>query len=116
MKPFVIVGLIGLLLIDDTTASAQTGKIHISAPSKSLSWFPLHLAREQGIFRAEGLEVDYVIMKPESSYDLAASSWSSTGAPSSEGVRIAMEEIRAELKLETPPDAAKAFDWSFLRN
>ena len=310
MKPLAIALLLGLHLIDDTVASAQSAKIYISAPSKSLSWFPLHLAREKGIFRAEGLEVDYVIMKPqvamqaliagdvgyttalgstiraafrnvpvrvvmtiadkplfaliarpglnsveelrgkllsissfgassdtyarallrryklipnqdvkivalgggmnriaameagsidaalieapynvmlerkgyrkilfvgdlipsplaglgarldkiqkqsdevqrlvratlrgiqfakankpeavrsimqwtdmdqalaEGSYELAASSWSSTGAASSEGIRIAMEEIRAELKLETPPDAAKAFEWSFLQ-
>ena len=46
-------------------ASAQTNKIHISAPSKSLSWFPIHLTREKGFYRAEGLDVDYVIMKPQ---------------------------------------------------
>jgi len=45
--------------------SAQANKIHISAPSKSLSWFPIHLSREKGFYRAEGLEVDYVIMKPQ---------------------------------------------------
>ena len=45
--------------------SAQSNKIHISAPSKSLSWFPIHLTREKGFYRAEGLEVDYVIMKPQ---------------------------------------------------
>ncbi|HEX9788301.1 MAG TPA: ABC transporter substrate-binding protein [Candidatus Binatia bacterium] len=46
-------------------ATAQTTKIHISAPSKSLSWFPVHLARENGFYAAEGLDVDYVIMKPQ---------------------------------------------------
>lgn len=46
-------------------ALAQTSKIHISAPSKSLSWFPIHLAREKGFYRAEALDVDYVIMKPQ---------------------------------------------------
>ena len=46
-------------------ASAQSNKIHISAPSKSLSWFPIHLTREKGFYRAEGLDVDYVIMKPQ---------------------------------------------------
>jgi ABC-type nitrate/sulfonate/bicarbonate transport system substrate-binding protein len=45
--------------------AAQTNKIHISAPSKSLSWFPIHLTREKGFYRAEGLDVDYVIMKPQ---------------------------------------------------
>ena len=44
---------------------AQTTKIHISAPSKSLSWFPAHVAREKGFYRAEGLDVDFVIMKPQ---------------------------------------------------
>ena len=48
-----------------SVAAAQTGKIHISAPSKSLSWFPVHLAREKGFYAAEGLDVDYVIMKPQ---------------------------------------------------
>lgn len=47
-----------------TTAVAQS-KVLISAPSKSLSWFPVHLAREKGFYRAEGLEVDYVVMKPQ---------------------------------------------------
>jgi len=46
-------------------AAAQSTKIHISAPSKSLSWFPIHLTREKGFYRAEGLDVDYVIMKPQ---------------------------------------------------
>ena len=47
------------------TVVAQSLKIHISAPSKSLSWFPIHLSREKGFYRAEGLDVDYVIMKPQ---------------------------------------------------
>jgi NitT/TauT family transport system substrate-binding protein len=46
-------------------SAAQSAKIHISAPSKSLSWFPIHLTREKGFYRAEGLDVDYVIMKPQ---------------------------------------------------
>ena len=45
--------------------SAQATKVYISAPSKSLSWFPVHLAREKGFYSAEGLDVDYVIMKPQ---------------------------------------------------
>lgn len=39
-------------------ALAQPARIHISAPSKSLSWFPIHLAREKGFYAAEGLDVD----------------------------------------------------------
>jgi len=44
---------------------AQTAKIHVSAPSKSLTWFPAHLTREKGFYRAEGLDVDFVVMKPQ---------------------------------------------------
>ena len=54
-----------LLLIFALPVAAQSNKIHISAPSKSLSWFPIHLTREKGFYRAEGLDVDYVIMKPQ---------------------------------------------------
>ncbi|HVO92018.1 MAG TPA: ABC transporter substrate-binding protein, partial [Terriglobales bacterium] len=48
-----------------SSAFAQPATIHISAPSISLSWFPIHLAREKGFYRTEGLDVDYVIMKPQ---------------------------------------------------
>ena len=54
-----------ILAIIPRVAAAQSIKIHISAPSKSLSWFPIHLTREKGFYRAEGLDVDYVIMKPQ---------------------------------------------------
>ena len=39
--------------------------MHVSAPSKSLTWFPAHLTREKGFYRAEGLDVDFVLMKPQ---------------------------------------------------
>jgi ABC-type nitrate/sulfonate/bicarbonate transport system substrate-binding protein len=51
----------------------------------------------------------------EGSYEMAASSWSITGAATSKGIQTAMEEIRAELKLDTAPDPARAFDWSFVQ-
>jgi NitT/TauT family transport system substrate-binding protein len=54
-----------ILAIIPRVAAAQSTKIHISAPSKSLSWFPIHLTREKGFYRSEGLDVDYVIMKPQ---------------------------------------------------
>lgn len=57
--------LIALFVPWTKPAAAQSTKIHISAPSKSLSWFPIHLTREKGFYRAEGVEVDYVIMKPQ---------------------------------------------------
>ncbi|MGE5220431.1 MAG: ABC transporter substrate-binding protein [Chloroflexota bacterium] len=56
---------VSFLAFFHSVAAAQSGKIHISAPSKSLSWFPVHLAREMGFYAAEGLDVDYVIMKPQ---------------------------------------------------
>ena len=59
----VFLGLISL--IGQRMAAGQSTKIHISAPSMSLSWFPIHLAREKGFYRSEGLDVDYVIMKPQ---------------------------------------------------
>jgi hypothetical protein len=46
---------------------------------------------------------------------MAASSWSTTGAASSQGVQIAMEEIRAEFKIDVLPEASKAFDWTFVQ-
>ena len=63
------IALVGLALLlapaMQNPVAAQANKIHISAPSKSLSWFPIHLTREKGFYRVEGLDVDYVIMKPQ---------------------------------------------------
>ena len=39
-------------------------KVLVSAPSKSLTWFPAALAKEKGFYREESLEVDFVIMNP----------------------------------------------------
>ena len=39
-------------------------KVLVSAPSKSLTWFPAALAKEKGFYKAEGLDVDFVIMNP----------------------------------------------------
>lgn len=39
-------------------------KILVSAPSKSLTWFPANLAKEKGFYRDEGLDVDFVVMNP----------------------------------------------------
>jgi hypothetical protein len=51
----------------------------------------------------------------EGSYEMTASSWSVTGSASGEGLQVAMEEIRAEFRLDTAPDPASAFDFSFVR-
>jgi NitT/TauT family transport system substrate-binding protein len=53
------------LFLAPSLVVAQTTTIHVSAPSKSLTWFPAHLAREKGFYRAEGLDVDFVLMKPQ---------------------------------------------------
>ena len=66
MKPALSLLVAALLLHARVApAAAQSTRIHISAPSKSLSWFPVHLARDKDFYRAEGLDVDYVIMKPQ---------------------------------------------------
>jgi hypothetical protein len=51
----------------------------------------------------------------EGSYEMAVSGWSNTGVASAQGLQLAMEEIRAEFKLDSVPDPAKAFDWSFVQ-
>ena len=51
----------------------------------------------------------------EGSYAMAAQSWSATGVASPQGLQIAMEEIRVELKLAIAPDPAKAFDFTFVQ-
>ena len=51
----------------------------------------------------------------EGSYDMAVASWSNTGAASPQGIQIALDEIRSELKLDVAPDPARAFDWTFVQ-
>jgi NitT/TauT family transport system substrate-binding protein len=43
---------------------SQTTKLLVSAPSRSLTWFPAFVAKQNGFYRAEGLDVDFVIMNP----------------------------------------------------
>jgi hypothetical protein len=52
-------------LLARSAVVAETAKVHVSAPSRSLTWFPAHLTRQQGFYRAEGLEVDFIVMKPQ---------------------------------------------------
>ena len=54
-----------LLLLIHAPLLAQNTKVYVSVPSKSLTWFPAHLTKEKGFYRAEGLEVDFIIMKPQ---------------------------------------------------
>ena len=51
----------------------------------------------------------------EATYEMTASSSSVTGRAGAEGLQVAMEEIRAEFRLDTAPDPASAFDFSFVR-
>lgn len=51
----------------------------------------------------------------EGSYDLAVGTWLSNGIPAPDALAAAMQDIMRELKLEAPPDPAKIFDWSFVK-
>jgi len=55
--------LAGIVLAPAPSFS-QTSRLIVSAPSKSLTWFPAALAKERGFFADEGLDVDFVIMNP----------------------------------------------------
>jgi ABC-type nitrate/sulfonate/bicarbonate transport system substrate-binding protein len=57
--------LVVWLVTAPTLLFAETARILVSAPSISLTWFPAFLARKQGFYRAEGLDVDFVVMKPQ---------------------------------------------------
>jgi hypothetical protein len=54
-----------LLLLIHAPLLAQNTKVYVSVPSKSLTWFPAHLTEEKGFYLSEGLEVDFIIMKPQ---------------------------------------------------
>jgi ABC-type nitrate/sulfonate/bicarbonate transport system substrate-binding protein len=51
----------------------------------------------------------------QGSYDLAVETWTATGIPSAEALRVALDEVKTELKLDQLPDASGAFDWSFVK-
>ncbi len=51
----------------------------------------------------------------QGSYDMAVETWSASGIPGMEALRATMEEVQKELKLESVPDPAQAFDWSFVK-
>lgn len=52
------------LLLFPAPLFSQTARVLVSAPSKSLTWFPAFFAREKGFFKEAGLDVDFVIMNP----------------------------------------------------
>lgn len=54
---------LALVLLLPAPAFSES-KILVSAPSKSLTWFPAALAKEKGFYRDEGLDVDFVVMNP----------------------------------------------------
>lgn len=41
---------------------SQTPRVFISSSSKTLSWFPIFMAKEKGFYKDEGLDVDFIIM------------------------------------------------------
>ncbi|TMA05763.1 MAG: ABC transporter substrate-binding protein [Deltaproteobacteria bacterium] len=43
----------------------QSAKVLVSAPAKSLTWFPAFFAKEKGFYKDEGLDVDFVVMGPQ---------------------------------------------------
>lgn len=51
----------------------------------------------------------------EGSYDLASGTWSNNGIPAPDALASAMQDVMRELKLEAPPDPAKVFEWSFVK-
>jgi ABC-type nitrate/sulfonate/bicarbonate transport system substrate-binding protein len=51
----------------------------------------------------------------QGSYDMAVETWSATGIPGAEALRVTMEEVQRELKLDRAPDPSQAFDWSFVK-
>jgi NitT/TauT family transport system substrate-binding protein len=65
----------------------------------------------QAIARWTGMEMKLA----EGSYDMAAPTWTTSGAPGADALRAAMEEVQRELKLDRTPEAAQAFDWSFIK-
>ncbi|HEY2988779.1 MAG TPA: ABC transporter substrate-binding protein [Candidatus Binatia bacterium] len=51
----------------------------------------------------------------QGSYAMAVDTWAAGGTPGAEALRATMEEVQRELKLDRVPDAAQAFDWSFVK-
>ena len=75
----------------------------------------IHLAKAisrkpSGLDYEMGAEMDQALA--DGSYAMAASSWSSNGVVSAQGIQIALEEIRSELKLEAVP---RACDFRFMQ-
>jgi ABC-type nitrate/sulfonate/bicarbonate transport system substrate-binding protein len=60
----ILAGALACIAVAPALSFADTGKILVSAPSKSLTWFPAALAKERGFYKDEGLDVDFVIMNP----------------------------------------------------
>lgn len=51
-----------LLLLSPAVLFSQTTRVLISSSSKTLSWFPIFVAKEKGFYKDEALDVDFVIM------------------------------------------------------
>jgi hypothetical protein len=46
---------------------------------------------------------------------MAVATWSPSGTPGAEALRVTMEEVQRELKLDRAPDPSQTFDWSFVK-
>lgn len=64
LRRLILAGALACIAVAPALSFADTGKILVSAPSKSLTWFPAALAKERGFYKDEGLDVDFVIMNP----------------------------------------------------
>ena len=65
----------------------------------------------QGIMKWTGMEAALA----EGSYEMAVETWSDSGVPSPEALKVAMEEVKRELKFDSPADPSRAFEWSFVQ-
>jgi len=59
---FLAVASFALLLLSPAVLFSQAARVLISSSSKTLSWFPIFVAKEKGFYKDEALDVDFVIM------------------------------------------------------
>lgn len=60
-----LLGSAALVAIWPGAGYSQSSRVLVSAPAKSLTWFPAFFAKEKGFYKEEGLDVDFVVMGPQ---------------------------------------------------
>jgi NitT/TauT family transport system substrate-binding protein len=69
LRSFILEAFLAVTLVtwglSAVESHGQTTKVLVSAPAKSLTWFPAFFAKEKGFYRDEGLDVDFVVMGPQ---------------------------------------------------